>query len=220
GTATGLATCLRWGEEDPRAESQLCNGCGLCRTAAPGSRMCPIFRADHAEAATPRAKANMLRVLLQDGTDMRTLSTDEVRKVADLCVNCKMCAHECPAHVQIPKLMLEAKAANAGRYGVDRTDWVLARTESFARAGSALAPVINALLRNRPFRWGLEKLFGVSRRRRLPSFARKSFLGRAARHGWTRPPSPRPGEGPRVAHFLDVFANYNDPLISAAVLAG
>src|SRR5262249_20748560 len=67
-TGTGLATCLRWGEEDPRAESQLCNGCGLCRTASPGSRMRPIFRADHAEASTPRAKANLLRVLLQDGS--------------------------------------------------------------------------------------------------------------------------------------------------------
>ncbi|MBI1914679.1 MAG: FAD-binding protein [Planctomycetes bacterium] len=219
-TATGLATCLRWGEEDPRAESQLCNGCGLCRTAAPGSRMCPIFRAEPTEAATPRAKANLLRILLQEGSDMRALSTDEVRQVADLCVNCKMCAHECPAHVKVPKLMLEAKAANVGQHGLDRSDWVLARTENFARAGSALAPVVNVLLRNRPFRWALEKLFGVSRRRRLPSFARKSFLHRAARRGWTRPPAPRrPGAGPRVAYFVDVFANFNDPLIAEAVVA-
>ncbi|HKB40302.1 MAG TPA: FAD-linked oxidase C-terminal domain-containing protein, partial [Gemmataceae bacterium] len=219
-TGTGLATCLRWGEEDPRAESQLCNGCGLCRTASPGSRMCPIFRADHAEASTPRAKANLLRVLLQDGSDMGALSTDEVRKVADLCVNCKMCAHECPAHVNVPKLMLEAKAANVGRHGLDRTDWVLARTETFARVGSALAPAVNVLLGNRPFRWALEKLFGVSRRRRLPSFASKSFLHRAARRGWTRLPSgQRPGNGPRIAYFVDVFANYNDPLIAEAVVA-
>src|SRR5262249_56769225 len=101
-------------------------------------------------------------------------------------------------------------AANVGRHGLDRTDWVLARTETFARVGSALAPAVNVLLGNRPFRWALEKLFGVSRRRRLPSFARKSFLHRAARHGWTRLPSrPRPGTGPRIAYFIDGLAHYH-----------
>src|SRR5947209_20460084 len=115
-----------------------------------------------------------------------------------------MDSHQWPHQGKVHKLMLEAKAANVGRHGLDRSDWVLARTESFARAGSALAPVVNALLGNRPFRWALEKLFGVSRRRRLPSFARKNFLQRAARRGWTRPPSPR-RPGPRVAYFIDVF---------------
>src|SRR5262249_52671606 len=156
--ALGRTFSLRWQEGEPREESQLCHGCGVCRTAAPGSRMCPTFRATHSEAATPRAKANLLRALLQEGADPQLLSSDEVRAVADLCINCKMCAHECPAHVRIPKLMLETKAANVARHGLDRTDWVLARTETFARVGSALAPAVNAVLGNRAFRWALEKL--------------------------------------------------------------
>ena len=68
------------------------------------------------------------------------LSSDEVRAVADLCVNCKMCALECPAHVNVPQLMLEAKAANVARHGLDRNDWFLARTETFARAGQRASP--------------------------------------------------------------------------------
>src|SRR5207245_2173845 len=115
------------------------NGCGQCRTEAPGQRMCPLFRATHTEAATPRAKANLLRQLLQKGSDSKLLSSDEVREVADLCVNCKMCAFECPAHVNIPKLMLEAKAANVAEQGLSRSDWVLARTESFAAVGSFIS---------------------------------------------------------------------------------
>src|SRR5206468_4153989 len=148
----------------------------------------------HAEEATPRAKANMLRVLLQEPVDPRKVAADEVRAVADLCVNCKMCAHECPAHVNIPRLMLEAKAANVERHGLDRGDWVLARTESFARFGSVTAPLLNWLLRNRGVRWVMEKLFGVSRKRRLPSFSFWNFLRRAGPRGWTRPPR---GGGPR-----------------------
>src|SRR5262249_1033200 len=138
------------------------------------------------------------------------------RAVADLCVNCKMCAVECPAHVNVPRLMLEAKAANTARHGLDRSDWALSRTELFARVGSAFAPFTNALLGSRVVRWLLEKLFGVSGRRRLPAFASRSFLRPARRRGWTRRPR---AARPRVAYFVDVFANYNDPSIAEAVTA-
>jgi Fe-S oxidoreductase/FAD/FMN-containing dehydrogenase len=211
-----LATHLLWKPDEVRAECVNCNGCGHCRTTDPGQRMCPIFRATAAEAATPRAKANLLRHLLQDGTDPRLLSSDEVRAVADLCVNCKMCARECPAHVNIPKLMLEAKAAHVAEHGLDRTDWVLARTETFARFASAFALLVNPALNSRTIRWLLEKLFGVSRKRRLPRFAGRSFLRRAEGRGWTRPPQARRD---RVAYFVDLFANYNDPQIAEAVVA-
>jgi FAD/FMN-containing dehydrogenase/Fe-S oxidoreductase len=205
---------LRWKPDEFRTESVRCNGCGSCRTGAPAQRMCPLFRATHEEAATPRAKANLVRALLLE--DPRQLAADAVRDVADLCVNCKMCAPECPAHVNVPRLMLEAKAANFAEHGLRLSDRVLARAEGFAELGSAFALTVNAGLASPPVRWLLERLFGVSRRRRLPAFAARPFLRRARRRGWTR----RPGRGrPRVAYFVDVFANYNDPLIGEAVVA-
>lgn len=210
------AVLLHWRPGDMAMECQSCNGCGECRTETPALRMCPFFRATHEESATPRAKANLMRHLLQPGADPRLLSSDEVRAVADLCINCKMCAHECPAHVNVPKLMLQVKAANVAEHGLDRTDWAMARTESFAGLGSAFAPLANALLENPVARWLLEKLFGLSRRRRLPAFAKRSFLRRAHRHGWTRKPR---SARPRVAYFVDIFANYNDPLIAESVVA-
>lgn len=211
----GKSWSLQWKPEEVRLECVNCNGCGHCRTEAPAQRMCPIFRADHAEAATPRAKANLMRHLLNE-TNLPSLPSDEVRAIADLCVNCKMCALECPAHVNVPKLMLEAKAANVAQHGLDRTSWVLSRTESFARLGGALAPIANAALASQSVRWLLEKLFGVSRHRRLPTFAFRSFLRRARRRGWTKRPQTN---RPRVAYFVDVFANYNDPSIAEAVVA-
>jgi FAD/FMN-containing dehydrogenase/Fe-S oxidoreductase len=197
-------------------ESQRCNGCGECRTEVSDQRMCPIFRATHDEAATPRAKANLMRHLLQPDVDPHLLSSDVVRAVADLCVNCKMCGAECPARVNVPKLMLQAKAANVAEHGLDRTDWAMARTESFARLGSAVAPFANAVLSNSLARWLLEKLFGLSRRRRLPAFADRSFLRQARHRGWTRKPR---SARPRVAYFVDIFANYNDPLLAESLVA-
>lgn len=206
---------LRWSAGEVRNECVNCNGCGQCRTESFTQRMCPLFRATHAEAATPRAKANLLRYLLQPGSDAKVLSSEEVREVADLCVNCKMCAHECPAHVKVPQLMLEVKAGYVAEHGLGRSDWVLARTESFAAIGSGFASLVNAAMGNRAVRWLLEKFFGVSRRRGLPRFAPRSFLERAGRRGWTR--IPRSSQS-RVAYFVDVFANYNDPLIAEATV--
>ena len=64
---------IRWAPAEIRTECGNCNGCGTCRTEAPSERMCPLFRATHAEAATPRAKANLLRDLLQAGKDAKLL---------------------------------------------------------------------------------------------------------------------------------------------------
>jgi FAD/FMN-containing dehydrogenase/Fe-S oxidoreductase len=222
GNPVSLSPCLpvslslNWRPDEMRQESINCNGCGLCRTCAAPRRMCPIFRTSHAEAASPRAKANLMRHLLQESSEGLLLSSDEVRAVADLCVNCKMCALECPAHVNIPKLMLEAKAANVAEHGLSLKDWFLARIERFAWLGSAFAFVGNLALTSRTIRWLLDKVFGLSRQRRLPRFAARSFLRRAARRGWTLPPHSR---RPRVAYFVDVFANYIDPSIGEAAVA-
>jgi FAD/FMN-containing dehydrogenase/Fe-S oxidoreductase len=207
---------LHWPSSGPGGEALGCNGCGDCRTRESPRRMCPIFRATGEEAATPRAKANLMRALLQPEADPALLSSEAMREMAELCVNCKMCASECPSRVQIPKLMLEARAANVARHGLDRADQVFARVEGFVWLGSLLGPLVNAMLGNPAARWVLEKVFGVSRRRRLPAFASLSFLRLAHRRGWTRKPR---SARPRVAYFVDVFANYNDPLIAEAVVS-
>src|SRR5205823_5966050 len=94
---------LLWDHAGPAAEAARCNGCGDCRSRAPAARMCPVFRATGEELAAPRAKANLLKLVLE--TDPARLTADEVRAVADLCVNCKMCRDECRARVDVPKLM-------------------------------------------------------------------------------------------------------------------
>jgi Fe-S oxidoreductase len=207
---------LHWQPDEVAMEVNRCNGCGECRTESPPQRMCPVFRASHTEAATPRAKANMLRHLLQSPANGLQLSSGEVRAVADLCVHCKMCATECPAHINIPKLMLEAKAANVAEHGLNRTDWFFARLENGLRWGSALSFLANATLRSRTARWLFDKFFGLSSERRLPRLAARSFMARAKRRGWTRKPN---GAKPVVLYFVDLFANYMEPQIAEATVA-
>src|SRR5262249_19123942 len=215
------APLLIWKDSTPDAEVARCSGCGDCRTATAPRRMCPVFRATGEEARTPRAKGTLLRVLAEP----LEATPDEVKAVATLCVNCKMCRDECDARVNIPKLMLETKAAHQAENGLDRSDWFLARAEGFAAFGSNFAPIVNGLLARRPVRWVLEKLFGLPRRRRLPAFALRNFFRRARGVGLTRKgignqesfsrDAPRSA---KVAYFVDVFAGYNDPLIGMATV--
>jgi len=254
-----LPSILNWGPDELSTEVNRCNGCGDCRTESIVERMCPMFRVKPDEAATPRAKANMLRQMLATPELFPSWTDNSVREVAELCINCRMCASECSAKVNIPKLMIETKAAHQAKHGLERSDWVLARMEHFAAFSSNFALVANQLIKNKPIRWLMEKLFGVSRHRTLPPFAERNFLRRARRYGWTRKPRTRSfddqsleqhleslmldaearvsdlegefdrrrrGEvGPivrpitqKVAYFVDVFANYNDPGIAIATV--
>jgi Fe-S oxidoreductase len=82
---------------------------------------------------------------------------------------------------------------------------------------SRLPILYNALVTSRPGRWLLERIFGIARQRGLPRAHRTPFVRRAARRGLTK---PRPhASGPRVAYFVDVFANYFDQELAESVVA-
>lgn len=211
--ASTRTTLLHWNNHELADAVAACNGCGACRTGDRGQRMCPTFRPTQAEAASPRAKANLFRAMLE-GRGV-SAGDDGVRAVADLCVNCKMCAVECPGGADIPKLMLEAKAASHAEHGLRRSAWFLARVEGLAALGSWFSPAANLLLSRPLARWGLEKVFGLARRRTLPALALRPFLRRARRRGLAR----RPADGPAVAYFVDTYANVFDPSLAEATVA-
>ena len=207
---------LSWTLPEIAAVASLCNGCGSCRAQSPDLRMCPIFRVAPAEEASPRAKANLFRGLLTGQLDPGVVTTDDFKDVADLCVNCHQCRSECPAGVDIPKLMLEAKAAYVATNGLPPSDWILARFDVFSAWGSYFSHVANWAIGNRQVRWLLEKSFGIAQGRKLPRFAGRSFLRRAARRRLTRPTRR---SGRKVLYFVDTYANYHDPQIGEALVA-
>ncbi len=215
-----LSWALRWpGDSLPETIHQ-CNGCAACRTESSSNRMCPLFRVLHEESATPRAKANLFRSLLDGTLPPEMISSDAVRQVADLCINCKMCALECPASVNIPKLMLEIKAQHVAEHGLRADQWLLSRLEGFVRWLGRFAWMVNTGLNTRVVRWLLWRFFGLARQRRLPKLARVPFLEIARRRGWTRWPTS-PARQERVALFVDFYGNYVDttlPLSAVLVL--
>lgn len=210
-----LPVVQQWGQGRQIEETvRACNGCGRCRTSAPEQRQCPMFRVTRTEEASPRAKANLLRGVLTGQLDPTALEADRAKEIADLCFGCHQCRLECPASVDIPKLVNEIKAQYVATNGLRLSDLLLSRIDMVSAVASRVPSLTNALLRNRLWRWLMERAFGVSQARSLPPLAGQSFLQYAAGRRWHR---PSPHGGTKVAYFVDHYATYHDPEIGVAL---
>ena len=197
-------------------QASACNGCGTCRSLEPSLRMCPTFRALRTEAASPRNQANLLRQVATGAVDPRLWGSEELKANADLCIHCMACRTECPAGLDISSMMVEAKAAYVEEHGLPPTDWFLSRVDLWSSLASRFPILWNALLKSGSTRWLIERAFGLSQHRSLPQAHRTPFLRRAERLGLTKPRPQAPG--PRVAYFVDVFANHFDQELAEAVV--
>jgi len=209
-------TNLIFREDELVREIEQCNGNGLCRTNDPTLSMCPIFRVTGDEDASPRAKGNLMRHWLYGLLDNEIMQTEEFKRIADMCVNCKMCATECPSLVNIPKLMIEARSEYVKHHGLTRAQYMLTRSEFMSRMGSTFGPLANLFLGMGWFRRVLEWAGKLDHRRVMPKFAWGSNIKKL--RGYLREQALIPNPVDKVAYFLDLYANYNDHELGRAVV--
>jgi len=219
GAATANKTflpILAWSEsESLEITANSCNGCGRCRSNSPTERMCPMFRSTRGEEASPRAKANLVRGLLSGKLPLHFAESDELKEIADLCFHCHQCKIDCPASVDIPKLMVEIKAQYTATNGLRLNDRLLSRLDLLTALASRIPRLANWGLENRYARWLLEKTTGIAQGRRLPSIARQPFMRWAAKNRLTR---LNRGAGRKVLYLVDHYANWNNPLVGMALV--
>jgi len=210
---------LNWNLTQISNAAHHCDGCGDCRTQSPETRMCPIFRLLLSEESSPRAKANLMRAILTGQLPPSELTTNDFKQLADLCVHCHQCRLECPARVDIPQLMTECKGQFVATNGLRPSEAFITRLDTVAAIGSLFNPLTNWALGNRQMRWLLEKMFGISQRRKLPRVASRSFMHWAHRHRLTRHTSRADDAPHKVALFVDVYANWYDVQLAKALVA-
>jgi len=209
------------GEEYER-EIEKCHGCAQCKSTVV-TTMCPTYKATRREAASPRAKANLLRAVITGRLDPDSSYGEAAMKsVTDWCIECGMCAVECPSNVNIPKLMLEAKSKYRAAHRGSPLELALGHAEATSALGRRFAPLANPLLAQPLVRRLTEPLTGIDRRRRMPRFARHTLAQTApgaAVHATPGDPAPVLGaRRPLAAYFSDLYAAYNDPDLGQTVL--
>ena len=198
---------LNWSLDEIALSARNCNGCGRCRTLSLNERMCPMFRLAPREEASPRAKANLVRGVVTGQLEPQALTQDDFKAVVDLCFNCHQCRLECPASVDIPKLMVEAKAQFYSVNGMKISDWLLTRIDWLFGLAGQVPMVTNFMLRNRTARWLMDRLLGISQGRKLPMFDHQTFARWSQRERLHRPSKQ---QDQKVVYFFDAFVNWND----------
>ncbi|TWT90463.1 Anaerobic glycerol-3-phosphate dehydrogenase subunit C [Pseudobythopirellula maris] len=205
---------LAWGVEEAAYAARNCNGCGACRTTDEDTRMCPIFRYTPREEASPRAKANLMRAVLTGALPPEEMFKDETKSVADLCVHCHMCRVECPAQVNIPRLMVEAKAEFIKTNGQRFDEWWSTRLDLVTAFLSRTPWLANAALGDPRVRWLLEKTTGLAQGRKLPKMNRRPYLREAASRRLHR--ASAKDKPLKLLYFVDTYANHWDRQLARA----
>lgn len=208
-------TALLLGPDEFRFEAEQCSGCGVCLARTEGVRMCPVFRAMNEELASSRAKANLLRSAARLPKEVGTFDAKALRRVLSLCVNCKMCSVQCPAGVDVSKLIVQARAQIARYTGFSSAEILLSHNRFLSMLAAAFAPLSNWVLQMPLSRWLMEKTIGLDRHRRFPKFERGSFLRKVRRSGRPLSSADRPE---KAVYFVDSFANWNDHSLGFAVV--
>ncbi|PSP85414.1 anaerobic glycerol-3-phosphate dehydrogenase subunit C [Halobacteriales archaeon QS_1_68_17] len=206
---------------DLRPGSDSCYKCSTCDTN------CPVAEVDD-DFPGPKFQGPEQWRLKQNEDDY---GIDE--SVMD-CSNCMRCDNACPAGVPLSQMHNTAR----GQYVSDEMsrfsrkylrNRVLANYRLFARLGSKVPRLSNALLNNRAVQWLNERLLGITGEREFPSFAAETFRewwtargGAAASREHAATARERRGEprdaDKRVAYFHGCYANYNTPEVARATV--
>jgi len=189
--------------------AEKCNGSGDCRKGPlAGGTMCPSYMATREEKHTTRARANILRQILNDPRNpANPFDSDEIKEVMDLCLSCKACKSECPSSVDVAKLKAEFLQHYHDSNGVPLRSRIIARFADSARFASVAPWLYNAVLQTPALRRLINRIIGFHPDRAMPR------LNRTPLHRWfanRTPLMPLRAKHGRVHVFCDEFTNYND----------
>ena len=202
-------TALNW-EDGWHDEIETCHGCTKCTTVTTATRMCPIYKFTRREAAAPKAKANLLRALISGALDDAVLYEKAFQAVMDLCVGCGSCRVECPSHVNIPKMALEARARYVKRFGPTLHSRLVTGVETLGRYGGGVSAWLKPVMGHKRSRQAGERLTGISHRRPFVPIARRSLFQLV---------DPVAGAGRmQVLYFSGCYAGYIRPAIGSALV--
>jgi FAD/FMN-containing dehydrogenase/Fe-S oxidoreductase len=183
---------------------ELCNGSGFCRKRT-GGTMCPSYMVTLDEQDTTRARANMLRSVIDGTLPPEELTGERMREVFDLCVGCKACKTECPSQVDVASMKTEVLYQRGKKHGFSARQKAAGHVRRGLALASRLPRAYNAAASSELARV-MASLAGIDPRRELPKVTHRAFSKRFS-------DLPQ-GSGPvEIALFNDTWNEYQRPTI-------
>jgi FAD/FMN-containing dehydrogenase/Fe-S oxidoreductase len=195
-----------------RGAADRCMNIGVCRKGSTGV-MCPSYMATREEEHSTRGRANALVFALSQPDPRAALGDDRLHDILDLCLECKACKSECPLGVDMASMKSEFLFQYQGIHGVPARARFFAAARRLNRLGSLVAPLSNVVTSLPGSRALMERALGITRRRPLPRFQRRTLLRWNARR--TR---RSPGPLGRVVMLADSFTTFTEPGVGIAAV--
>ena len=187
-----------------------CVGVGRCRRLD-GGTMCPSYQVTREEEHSTRGRAHLLFEMFQGKTVPATWRNEVVKEALDLCLACKGCKGDCPTGVDVATY----KAEFLSHYYKGRLRPLPAYTMGWIYWWAGIAskmPRLANLMMRMP---GVKLFGGIAPQRRMPKFARKTFVEQwAKRLPDTRYPIPDTRK--KVILWPDTFNNHFLPQTAIA----
>lgn len=152
----------------------------------------------------------LYRLYDKDKEQKEPISSDELRKLVELCNYCALC----PCH-NIRSDIMKAKHAFVNRDGLKPTIRLLEDVERVARVCGAYPRLANALFQSEHAGGLLKKLAGIHEGRKVPVFPKEKFPTWAKRRGLHL---PRETTGRKVAFFAGCTGQFLFPEVPKAAV--
>ena len=202
-------TVLDWSEWGGLTRAvEMCNNNGACRKLS-GGVMCPSYRVTLDENHVTRGRANTLRLALTGQLGSDAFTSEEMRETMELCIGCKACKRECPTGVDMARMKIEFLHRYRQSHGIGLKERLVAYLPRYAPWAARMSFVANAPNHSSALRGLLQRVAGITARRKLPEWRRDVF--QEANQRVRR-------DLPEVVLLVDTFSRYFEPENARAAL--
>ncbi len=196
-------------EDDDLRETLYCIRCGACMN------VCANFQAVGGHAFGGECYTGGIG----GAWTVATTGSLQAGRFADLCTGCSRCVPNCPVRINIPGLntVIKQRLLDAGEGSLQKE--FFGRFSTLAKLASVIPGFVNRMNTLAISKAALSRIFGIEKRRSLPSFARKTLRRQyRAYRKTTQAGVETPAAGRKLILFADVFTQYNNPDVGMAVV--
>ena len=196
--------------------AEKCNGSGDCRKSSIiGGTMCPTYQATRDEDKTTRARANMLREVLNGELSDNPFLDKDLYDILDLCISCKGCKRECPSGVDMAKLKTEFLYQYQKSHGTKYRSRLIANFSKMQSIASKVSFIYNSFITSPLTANVIKSTIGFAKERSLPKVYKTTFRKWAKSYIEINKVDSLKKE---LVFFIDEFTNYNDVPIGKAAI--
>ena len=194
--------------------TERCFGVGKCR-GLNGGTMCPSFHATREEMHCTRGRARLLFEMLRGEVIQDGWKDPHVKEALDLCLSCKGCKSDCPVNVDVATYKSEFLYHYYERTARPPAAYAMGQIYRWAELASKFPDAVNFLTQTPGISAAMKAVAGLTQKRRMPPFARKTFKSWFQQRAGGR---SRDLSRPAAVLWPDTFNNYFFPHTAQAAV--